>query len=241
MCSENEITYGRNAVYAALQSGITANALYLQSGELSKSAGKIIALAKEKHIVIKTVSQEKLNILCGNTAHQGVALAASPISYATLDDILVKENPFVIILDGIEDPHNLGAIIRSAACAGADGVIIPKHRSASVNGTVAKASAGAVNHIKIARVANIAGTIDKLKAKNIWCYQADARGTPYDKFDFRGGVCLVLGSEGNGVSRLASAKCDGVISIPMFGGISSLNVSVAGGILMFACAKARNS
>jgi rRNA methylase, putative, group 3 len=239
--NENEITYGRNAVFQALQSDITVNALYLQSGALSGGIGKVLALAKEKRIVIKTVSAEKLSDICQSTAHQGVALSASPVKYAELNDILEKENPFVVVLDGIEDPHNLGAIIRTAACAGADGVVIPKHRSVSVTGTVAKASAGAVSNIKIARVANIADTIDRLKARNIWCYCADMNGTAYDKFDFKGGVCLVLGSEGNGVSRLVKDKCDAVISIPMFGGVSSLNVSVAGGILMFACAKARNS
>ena len=238
---ENEITFGRNAVFQALQSDVTANALYVQSGALSGGIGKVLALAKEKKIVIKNVTAEKLTTMCQSTAHQGVALSASPVEYASLEDIISKENPFVIVLDGIEDPHNLGAIIRTAACAGADGVIIPKHRSASITGTVAKASAGAVSSIKIARVANIADTIEKLKARDIWCYCADMDGTSYDKFDFAGGLCLVLGSEGNGVSRLVKEKCDAVISIPMFGGVSSLNVSVAGGILMFACAKARNS
>lgn len=235
------LIYGRNAVTEALNSGQEIDTLYVQKGT---SLGKLIPLARQRGAVIKEVSAEKLNSLCGTEKHGGTAAELAACSYATVEDILaVSEQkgkpPFIIIADEIADPHNLGAIIRTAEAAGADGVIIPKRRSASLNATVYKTSAGAAAWLKVARVANLVDTIKRLKEENIWVYGMEADGTPYDKAELSGGVALVVGSEGFGLGRLVRESCDMTLSLPMMGKINSLNASVSAGILMYEVVKYR--
>ena len=234
---EEQYIVGRNPVMEALKSGRKIEKLYIQKGELKGSINKIIPMAKEKNIIIQTVDKNKLDeISKGN--HQGVAALVGTFNYSTIEDILklaekAKENPFIIILDGIEDPHNLGAIIRTGECAGAHGIIIPKRRAASVNQTVYKSSAGAVEHISIAKVNNISNTIEFLKDKGLWVYGADLQGEDYYNVDLKGPVALVIGSEGQGLSRIVREKCDFLLKIPMLGNISSLNASNAASILIY--------
>ncbi len=232
---KQELIYGRNAVTETLASGKTVDTLLVQKG---LSLGKIIALAKQRGAVIKEASAEKLTALAETDKHGGVIAYISSADYCDIEDIISVSRekgtePFIIIADGIEDPHNLGAIIRTAEAAGADGVIIPKRRSASVNATVYKTSAGAASWIKIARVSNLADAIKRLKKENIWIYGAEADGVSYNKANLAGGAALVIGSEGNGLGRLVRENCDMILSIPMFGKINSLNASVSAGILMY--------
>ena len=227
---------GRNAVAEALKGGSAADKLYVQEGEKAGPISKIIALAKEQGILTVFVPKDKLDSMSSTGRHQGVILNLSAVTYAEVDDILERakergEAPFIFVLDGIEDPHNLGAIIRSANLAGAHGVIIPKHRSASVNATVARCSAGAVYHTLIAKVTNISQTIEYLKNKGVWFVCADMSGTSMYDLDLKGSIGLVIGNEGEGVSRVVKEKCDFIASIPMKGDIDSLNASVAAGIL----------
>ncbi len=238
---QQQTIYGKNAVLEALGSDKEINAIFLQKGA---SAGNIIAAAKRRGIVIKDVSEEKLSALAGTSKHGGVAAELCACEYASLEDILsVSEEkgtpPFIVIADEIADPHNLGAIIRTAEAAGADGVIIPKRRSASLNATVFKTSAGAAAWIKVARVSNLVDTIKTLKKHNIWIYGMEADGEPYDKTDFSGAVAVVVGSEGFGLGRLVRENCDAVVSLPMNGKVNSLNASVSAGILMYEVVKHR--
>lgn len=235
------LIYGRNAVTEALNSGQDIDTLYVQKGA---SLGKLIPLARQRGAVIKEVSAEKLNSLCGTEKHGGTAAELAACSYAAVEDILAVSKqkgkpPFIIIADEIADPHNLGAIIRTAEAAGADGVIIPKRRSASLNATVYKTSAGAAAWLKVARVANLVDTIKRLKEENIWVYGMEADGTPYDKAELSGGVALVVGSEGFGLGRLVRESCDMTLSLPMMGKVNSLNASVSAGILMYEVVKYR--
>ena len=239
--TEIKLIYGKNSVTEALTSGAELDVLYAQKGI---SLGKIIPLAKQHGVVIKEVSDEKLTSMAGTPKHGGVAAQLAAASYATVEEILAvsKEKgkaPFIIIADEIEDPHNLGAIIRTAEAAGADGVIIPKRRSASLNATVFKTSAGAAAWLKVARVSNLVDTIKQLKKENIWVFGMEADGTPYDKADLTGGVALVIGSEGFGLGRLVRESCDMILSLPMNGKINSLNASVSAGILMYEVVKNR--
>lgn len=241
----NEIIAGRNAVNEAINSKINIDKLFV-SRNLTGSAVAIVAKCKERGIVIKQVSEEKLNHLCGGVNHQGIAASVAAVEYATVDDILDRAEksdkpPFIIICDEIEDPHNLGAIIRTAEICGADGVIIPKHRSATLTTVVAKTSAGALMYIPVARVTNIAGTIDMLKDKGLWVYGAEMSEQSCYQTDFSGAVALVIGSEGKGLGRIVKEKCDFLVSIPMYGKINSLNASVAAGILMSEIARQRHS
>ena len=227
---------GRNPVQEALKAGEKADKLYIQEGLKDGPVNVIAGLARSLGVLTVYVPKEKLDEMSSTGRHQGVILNLSAVAYAQVDDILKKaeeagEAPFVIILDGVEDPHNLGAIIRSANLAGAHGVIIPKHRSATVNATVARASAGAVYHTLISKVTNISQTIDQLKERGMWFVCADMDGQVMYDLDLTGPVGLVVGSEGSGVSRLVKEKCDMIASIPMKGDIDSLNVSVAAGIL----------
>ena len=240
--TERQIIYGKNAVLEALNSDKEIDTLFAQKGI---TLGNIIPNAKKRGIVVKDVSDEKLTAMCGTPKHGGVAAELCAAEYAELDDILaVSEQkgtpPFIIIADEIADPHNLGAIIRSAEAAGADGVIIPKRRSASLNSTVFKTSAGAAAWIKVARVSNLVDTIKTLKKRNIWVYGMEANGTPYDKTDFTGGTAIVVGSEGFGLGRLVRESCDEVLSLPMNGKVNSLNASVSAGILMYEVVRQRN-
>jgi len=227
---------GRNAVLEAVRSVENADRLYVQEGLGEGPVSQIIAEAKKRGILIVYVPKDKLDQMSETRKHQGVILNLSAVAYAQVEDILElaarrQEPPFVFILDGIEDPHNLGAIIRSANLAGAHGVIIPKHRAASVNATVAKASAGAVYHTLVAKVTNLAQTMDHLKDQGIWFVCADMNGELMYRQNLKGAIGLVIGNEGNGVSRLIREKCDFTAAIPMKGDIDSLNASVAAGIL----------
>ncbi len=244
--NNTDIIVGRNAVLEALRTQDRIDSVMIAKGERQGSISKIVAICRDKGIPVKEVSPEKLTHLSQGESHQGVAAVIAAIVYAELSDILerAKEQgvtPFVVIADGIEDPHNLGALIRTAEAAGAHGMIIPKRRSASVTTAVYKASAGACAHLPVARVANIAAVIDELKQQGIWIYGAEMGGAGWCEQDYGGGVGLVVGSEGEGLSRLVKDKCDFIVSLPMFGMVSSLNASVAGGIVMYEIARQRNS
>lgn len=239
---ERQLIFGKNAVFEALSSGKEIDTLFIQKGA---QLGGIVAEAKKRGIVVKDASGEKLSAICGTPKHGGVAAELCAAEYAELEDILAASEekgtpPFIIIADEIADPHNLGAIIRSAEAAGADGVVIPKRRSASLNSTVFKTSAGAAAWIKIARVANLVDAIKTLKKRNIWVYGMEADGTPYDKTDLTGGVAVVVGSEGFGLGRLVRESCDGILSLPMNGRVNSLNASVSAGIIMYEVVRQRN-
>ena len=241
---KNDLIVGRNAVLEALQSGRAVDSVWLARGERTGSIGKIRQLCREKGIVLKEVDEKKLSFACGHANHQGVAAWAAAHAYADLEDIFALaeargEAPFLIVCDELEDPHNLGAILRSAEAAGAHGVIIPKRRSASLSYAVAKTSAGAIEYVPVVRVPNIPSLLDDLKKRGIWTYAADMDGSLWCDTDFSGGVALVIGSEGRGVGRLVREKCDFVVSLPMKGKINSLNASVAAGIIMFEVAKQR--
>ncbi len=241
----DDLIIGRNAVSEALRSERSIDTLLVVKGERNGSIGRIIAECREKKIVIKEVDKKKLDFMCGQGNHQGVAAYAAAHEYAEVEDILALaeergEAPFIIVCDGIEDPHNLGAIIRTAETAGAHGVIIPKRRNASLTWVVGKTSAGAVEYVPVARVGNLASTLDELKEKGIWVYSADMDGKTWCETDFAGGVALVVGSEGNGVSRLIREKSDFIVSLPMKGRITSLNASVAAGILMYEVSRQRS-
>lgn len=239
-----DLIIGRNAVKEALKAGRPADSLLIQRGELSGNIRPIIAECKEKGIIVKEVDSKKLDFMCGHAHHQGVIMIAAAHEYSTVENILRKaeeknEAPFIILCDGLEDPHNLGAIIRTADAAGAHGVIIPERRSVSLSGIVGKTSAGALEYVPVARVKNITATIKELKEKGIWVYCADMDGTPYRKADLSGPIALVVGGEGSGVSRLVKENCDAVLSIPMKGNVNSLNASVAAAILIFEAANSR--
>lgn len=239
-----DLIIGRNAVKEALKADRPADSLLVQRGEKSGSVRPIIAECREKGIIVKEVDSKKLDFMCGHAHHQGVIMIAAAHEYSTVEEILKNaqdrnEPPFIVICDGLEDPHNLGAIIRTADAAGVHGIIIPERRSVSLSGIVGKTSAGALEYVPVARVKNITNTIKELKDKGIWVYCADMDGTPYRKADLSGAVALVVGSEGNGVSRLVKENCDGVLSIPMKGNVNSLNASVAAAILIFEAADAR--
>lgn len=240
----NDIIAGRNAVLEALKADRQIDVLYLSSTASGGSIGKILAIAKEKKIVIKTVTQQKLNQLSNGVNHQGVAVMCSTAEYVELEDLLKNihdkgESPYLIICDEIDDPHNLGAIIRTAEAAGAHGVIIPKRRGVSVTQAVYKTSAGAASVLPVCRVSNLKQTIDRLKEDGVWVYSADMDGTPWCQVDYSGGVALIIGSEGKGVSRILKEASDFVVSLPMNGQINSLNASVAAGILMYEITRQR--
>ena len=242
--SDSNITAGRNAVNELLRSGRQIDRILIERGKREGSMSVIIARAAERSVPVKEVAREKLDALVPGTNHQGVVAYAAMTEYCSVDDLLKaaeskNEKPFIIVCDGIEDPHNLGAIIRTAECCGAHGVIISKNRCCGVNFSVSKAACGALEYVPIARVANIASAIDRLKEAGVWVYAADMGGTDYRKQDFSGAAALVIGSEGNGVSRLVKEKCDITVSLPMKGNITSLNASVAAGILMYAIATDR--
>ena len=218
---KDDVIIGRNPVSEAIQSSRTIDKVLVARGAKNGAIVGILARAKKKGIPIKE-------------------------EYAEVEDIFAlaeerNEKPFIIVLDEIEDPHNLGAIIRTAECAGAHGVIIPKRRSAALSFAVSKASAGAVEYVPVARVTNIANTLDKLKERGVWVYGADMNGTPYNSCRFDGAVALVIGNEGKGIGRLVREKCDEIVSLPMKGRINSLNASVAAGVLMYAVSSERGN
>ena len=242
--AKTDLIVGRNAVLEALQSGRAVDSVWIARGERTGSIGKIQRLCREKGIVVKEVDEKKLSFSCGHANHQGVAAFAAAHEYADVEDIFELaasrgEAPFLIVCDEIEDPHNLGAILRSAEASGAHGVIIPKRRSASLSYAVAKTSAGAIEYVPVARVPNIPALLDDLKKRGVWIYAADMDGQLWCDTDFGGAVALVIGSEGRGVGRLVRERCDFIVSLPMHGQVNSLNASVAAGILMFEVARQR--
>ena len=236
---------GRNSVIELLESGRDVNKIFIQSGERHGSINKIIAMAKERKILIAEMSKEKMQQMSQTENYQGVIAIVPPFDYVDVEAILLEaksrqEEPFVVLLDGIEDPHNLGSIIRTAETAGVHGIIIPKRRAASVNSTVNKVSAGAVEHMKIARVNNMVDTIKYLKEQGLWICGTDMdTKTYYYDQDLTGPIGIVIGSEGFGMSRLVKENCDFLVKIPMKGKITSLNASVSAGIVMYEAVKQR--
>ena len=240
----NDIIAGRNPVMEAIRSGRSIESILVAKGERSGSVVAIIAKAKQKNIPVKDVDSKKLDFLAKGVNHQGIVAQCAVKEYSTLEDIFALaeergESPFIIVLDKIEDPHNLGAIIRTAECAGAHGVIIPERRSAGLSYTVEKTSAGALEYMPVVRVKNISAVLQKLKDKGSWVYGADMDGEHYKKVNFDGAVALVIGNEGKGISPLVAKDCDVIVSLPMKGKINSLNASVAAGILMYEIADKR--
>lgn len=243
--TQTDIIAGRNAVMQAIDSDREIDCLYVVRGEKNGSIGIIVKKCRESGVVIKEVDRRKLDSMCPDTNHQGVAARCAAHEYASVDDIFALaekrgEDPFIITCDELEDPHNLGAIIRTAEVTGAHGVIIPKRRSVTLSSTVAKTSAGAIEHVPVAKVVNLASEIENLKKRGLWIYCADMDGEDWCSVDFSGSVALVIGSEGKGVSRLVKEKCDVVVSLPMKGKINSLNASVAAGILMMEVSRQRS-
>lgn len=242
----SNIICGRNPVLEALRSGREIDRLLVAHGTGGGSVTAIIAKCRAKGILIKEISPQKLDYYCGGANHQGVAVMFASQEYATVEDMFALaetrgEKPFLIICDEIEDPHNLGAIIRTAEATGVHGVIIPERRSASLNATVAKAACGALEYVPVVRVTNIANTIDALKQRGVWVFGADMDGDDYTRTDFDTPCALVIGNEGKGIGALTAKKCDAVISLPMHGKINSLNASVAAGILMYEVVRSRNA
>lgn len=238
------IIVGRNPVMEAIKSGRTIEKILIKKGKYEGSIVPIVKKAKEARIIIQETEKGKLDALAEGAAHQGVIAYVSDFKYCMVADILKKaqdkgEAPFVVLCDKITDPHNLGAIIRTAECAGVHGIIIPKRGSVGVNGTVEKTSAGAAEHMLVAKVTNLASVIDDLKEQGMWFVAADMDGQPMYDIDLKGSLGIIIGNEGSGLSRLVKEKCDFIATIPMKGKINSLNASVAGGILMYEALRQR--
>lgn len=236
------IVVGRNAVKELFADGRDVEKVYVQRGEREGSINLLVGIASERRIPIVELDRAKLDKMSHGMRHQGIIAIASEHNYSSVDEILeyaesLGEAPFIVVLDGVVDPHNLGAIIRSAECMGAHGIVIPKRRAVGLTATVAKASAGAIMHMRVAKVTNLAQTIDELKEKGLWFYAADMDGEPVYKSDLGGAVAIVLGSEGDGISRLVKEKCDFTVSIPMYGKVNSMNVSCAAAIILSETAR----
>lgn len=234
---------GRNAVTEALRSGRALDSVWIASGERSGSISAIRAKCRDAGIPIKEVDVRKLTVV-GGEHHQGVVAFAACKAYAEMEDIFARaeeagEPPFILVCDGLEDAHNLGAVLRSAEAAGCHGVIIPKRRSVGLNATVAKTSAGAVEYVPVVRVANLTETLRRLKERGIWVYGMDMNGSQWCQTNLTGAIALVVGSEGHGISRLVREQCDGILSLPMRGNINSLNASVACGIMVYEVTRQR--
>lgn len=240
-----DVLIGRNAVTEALRSGRGINKILLADGDREGQVSEIVALAKERGIVLQFVERGKIESVAGSLRHQGVLAYVAPVAYAELEDILAKaeaagEPPFLLLLDELEDPHNLGALLRTADATGVHGVLIPKRRSVPLTATVAKTSAGAVEYVPVARIGNISQTLKNLKEKGFWVAGADMDGQQnYYEADLTGPLVLVVGSEGKGMGRLTKEQCDFIVKMPMVGKINSLNASVAGSILMYESMRQR--
>ncbi|WP_455577229.1 23S rRNA (guanosine(2251)-2'-O)-methyltransferase RlmB [Anaerosinus sp.] len=240
----DEMIVGRNSVMEAIKSG-RVNKILLAKGDRQGSIREVIGVAKEKGILIQDVDIKKINDLAKGLRHQGVLAYVAPVEYVELEDILAKaeaagQPPFIVLLDELEDPHNLGAILRTADAAGVHGVLIPKRRSCPLSATVAKTSAGAVEYVPVAKIGNVAQTIKELQKLGMWVVGADMDGDKdYYEADLTGPLVLVIGSEGKGIGRLTKEVCDFLVRIPMQGKINSLNASVAGSILMYESMKQR--
>ena len=243
---ENELIEGRNAVMEALRAGRAIDKLFINKGEVDKTLGHIASSARDKGVVVVECDRRKLDFMSQTHAHQGVIAVCAVREYCTVEDIFAiarerEESPFVIVCDEISDGHNLGAIIRSAECAGAHGVIIPKRRSAGLTAVVDKASAGAAEHMAIARVPNLPAAIKELKERGLWIYGTAADGqSDLWHTDFSGPLALVIGSEGDGMGRLVRESCDFIVSLPMKGRVSSLNASAAAAITMYEILRQRS-
>jgi 23S rRNA (guanosine2251-2'-O)-methyltransferase len=242
-----EFVAGRNSVLEALKSGRPVNKVLVARGERQGSLREIVGQAKARGLVVQEVDAAKLTELTGGMRHQGVVAMVPPVAYAEVEDILAKardlgEPPFIVLLDELEDPHNLGAILRTCDAAGAHGVLIPKRRSAPLSATVAKTSAGAVEYVPVARIGNVVQAIEALKKEGLWVVGADMDGDqPYYKADLKGPILLVVGGEGRGLGRLAKEACDFLVRIPMKGKITSLNASVACSLLLYEVYRQRES
>ena len=233
-----DFVFGRHAVVEALQTPDRVNRVFIQEGTSGRDAAKVIELAREKGIQVQTVPETKIEDLVGNAVHQGLVASIAAYEYADLEDVFKKaeekgEDPFIVILDGVEDPHNLGSILRTADATGVHGIIIPKRRSASLTATVAKASTGAIEHVPVVRVTNLTQTIEQLKARGIWVFGTDMNGTDYRKWNTSGPLAIVMGNEGKGVSRIVKESVDEMVTIPMVGHVQSLNASVASALMMY--------
>ena len=236
--ANTDFIYGHHASVEALKAGQTINKVLLQSSLKGKHINEILQLAKKKQLVVQSVPKSKLDEISEGGTHQGVALSVAAFQYATLDDLFDRaqeksETPFFIILDGIEDPHNLGSILRTADAAGVHGVIIPKRRAVQLTATVAKISTGAIEHVPVVRVTNLANTVTTLKERGLWIFGTDMAGEDYRHLDATGPTALVIGNEGKGISPLLKKKMDGMLTIPMIGHVQSLNASVAASLLIY--------
>jgi 23S rRNA (guanosine2251-2'-O)-methyltransferase len=240
-----EYIAGRNSILEALQSGRSINRVFVAKGERQGSIIQIVALAKEKGLVVQEVDKAKLDAMSGGIRHQGVAASVAPVEYAELEDILARasgagEQSFLVLLDELEDPHNVGAILRTADAAGVHGVLMPKRRSCPLSGTVAKTSAGAVEYVPVARIGNVVQTIKQLQKQGFWIVGADMGGEKdYFDADLSGPIVVVVGSEGQGLGRLVKESCDLLVRIPMMGRISSLNASVACSLMLYEVVRQR--
>ena len=236
---------GRNAVIEALRAGTAIDKIYLQKGETDKTLGHIAAKARAAGTVVVEADRRKLDAMSRTHAHQGVIALAAVRAYASVEEILLSaadrgEPPLIVVCDELSDPHNLGAVIRTAECAGAHGVVIPKRRSAGLTAVVAKTSAGAVAHVPVARVPNLPALLKELKEEGVWIFGAAMDGsTPLHQADLKGPAAIVIGSEGSGLGRLVEENCDFTVSIPMFGKINSLNASAAAAVLLYEAVRQR--
>ena len=239
------VLVGRNAVSEALKGSRPLNKLLVQEGAHGGSLGELLALAKSKGVPVETVKAERLDKLAPGMRHQGVAALAAPIAFYTLDEVFAKaaakgEPPFLLLLDELQDPQNVGALIRTADAAGVHGVLMPRRRSCPLNAVVAKISAGAVEYVPVVQIGNIAQTMAELKARGCWLVGADMDGVDFYAANMTGPIVLVIGAEGKGLGRLVKQKCDDIVSLPMHGGVNSLNASNAGAILMYEVVRQRH-
>jgi rRNA methylase, putative, group 3 len=239
MKTENtDFIIGRHPAVMALKAGQEINKVFVQAGLKADAIAEIIKLAKQKRLVVSTVPKTKLDQLTDHQNHQGVALAVAAYQYADLDDLFAnaaqkQEDPFFLILDELEDPHNLGSIIRTADAAGVHGIIIPRRRAVGLTSVVAKTSTGALEHVPVARVTNLVQTTKELKDRGVWLFGTDMKGRDYRTWDAHGAVALVIGNEGKGISPLLKKNCDEMLTIPMIGHVQSLNASVAASLLIY--------
>ena len=243
--SEENIIEGKNAVIEAIRAGRPLDKVFLARGSADKALAFIASSAKSAGVAVTECDKRKLDAMSATHAHQGVIAVAAAREYCTLEDILdraaeLSQDPFVVVLDGVEDPRNLGAIIRCAECAGAHGIVIPKHRSAGLTAAADKTSAGAAEHMLVARVPNLTAALHTMKERGLWIFGAEAGGgSPLWKTDMKGPVCLVIGSEGAGMSRLVREECDFVMDIPLMGKVNSLNASAAAAVLLYEIVRQR--
>lgn len=238
MAQNEDFVIGRHPALAALKSKQAVNKVFIQSGLKADALKEISTLAKKKDVIVNQVPKAKLDLLADGQNHQGVVLAVAAYEYASLDQLFEQaekkgEDPFFIILDGIEDPHNLGSIMRTADAAGIHGIIIPKRRAVQLTATVAKTSTGAIEYVPVCRVTNLVQTVEELKKRGLWVFGTDMHGTDFRKWSAKGPTALVIGNEGKGIAPLLKKKCDEMLTIPMVGHVQSLNASVAASLLIY--------